>query len=124
MQLLVYFAQNAGKDLPKEEILKTVWGEGVFSEEVLTVAVSSLRKALGDDSRAPKYIKTIPRFGYRMLVSPVSFPASTNPPQAASQSSTLKILEWLETRVGLRFLIVAIIIILFLIMLMTKKHFH
>jgi DNA-binding winged helix-turn-helix (wHTH) protein len=47
MQLLVYFAGNAGKDLPKEDILKTVWGEGVFSEEVLTVAVSTLRKALG-----------------------------------------------------------------------------
>ena len=124
MQLLVYFARHADKDLPKEEILKTVWGEGVFSEEVLTVAVSTLRKALGDDSRAPKYIKTLPRFGYRMLVSPTSLPSSANPPQPARPSATLEILEWLEARVGLRFLIVAVIIILFLIVLMTKKHLH
>jgi DNA-binding winged helix-turn-helix (wHTH) protein len=69
MQLLVHFAQNPGKDLSKEEILRAVWGEGVFSEEALTVAVSSLRKALGDDSRSPKYIKTLPRHGYRMLIA-------------------------------------------------------
>ncbi|MCI0698930.1 winged helix-turn-helix domain-containing protein [candidate division KSB1 bacterium] len=80
MQLLVYFAQNPDKDLSKEEILKAVWGEGVFSEEVLTVAVSSLRKSLGDDSRSPKYVKTIPRYGYRLLMSPAALPASAGDP--------------------------------------------
>jgi hypothetical protein len=59
-----------------------------------------------------------------MLVSPTSTPTSTNPPQSVRPSAALEILEWLEARVGLRFLIVAIIIILFLIVLMTKKHFH
>jgi DNA-binding winged helix-turn-helix (wHTH) protein len=96
----------------------------VFSEEVLTVAVSSLRKALGDDSRAPRYIKTIPRFGYRMLVSPTSVPTPTSLSQPARQSAVPELLEWLEARVGLRFLIVAIIIILFLIVLLNKKHLH
>lgn len=33
-------------------------------------------------------------------------------------------LEFLEARIGLRFLIVAIIVILFLIVLLTKKHIH
>ena len=124
MQLLVYLAQNAGKDLSKEEILRAVWGEGVFSEEVLTVAVSSLRKALGDDSRAPKYIKTLPRFGYRMLAPPAS-PATLTPYSFPNhQSKFLALLEFLETRVGLRFLIVAAIIVLFLIVLLTRRHLH
>ena len=124
MQLLVYLAQNAGKDLSKEEILRTVWGEGVFSEEVLTVAVSSLRKALGDDSRTPKYIKTLPRFGYCMLAPPASPTTSTFFPIPTPQSKFLAVLEFLETRVGLRFLIVAGIIVLFLIVLLTRKHLH
>jgi DNA-binding winged helix-turn-helix (wHTH) protein len=124
MQLLVYFAQNPDKDLAKEEILKAVWGEGVFSEEVLTVAVSSLRKSLGDDSRSPKYIKTIPRYGYRMLMSPTALPASTGDPTPKSKSAFIEMLEFLEARIGLRFLIVAIIVILFLIVLLTKKHLH
>ncbi len=124
MQLLVYLVQNAGSDLSKENILRAVWGEGVFTEEVLTVAVSSLRKALGDNSRTPNYIKTLPRFGYRMLTPPISL--MSTPPNASPipQSKFLTVLEFLESRIGLRFLIVAAIIVLFLIVLLTKKHLH
>src|SRR5262245_27054585 len=114
MQLLVYFAQNAGQDLSKEQIMRAVWGEGVFSEEVLTVAVSSLRKALGDDSRSPRYLKTLPRHGYRMLIAP------------SLVSNVEKKENWfniIDERIGWRFLIVALIVILFLIVLLTKKHF-
>jgi len=119
MQLLLYFTQNACKDLAKEEIIRAVWGEGVFSEEVLTVAVSSLRKALRDDSRAPRYLKTLPRFGYRMLVEPSFAPPSS--PQSQNKKS---LLEFLDERVGLRFLIISAIVILFLLILLTKRHLH
>jgi len=124
MQLLVYLAQNAGKDLSKEDILRAVWGEGVFSEEVLTVAISNLRKAPGDNPRAPQYIKTLPRLGYRMLTPAIS-PATPSPRSFPTrQSKFLAVLEFLETRIGLRFLIVAGIIVLFLIVLLTKRHLH
>ncbi len=116
MQLLLFLAENAGRDLTKEEILKAVWGEGVFTDEVLTVAVSSLRKALGDDSRAPKYVKTIPRVGYRMLVQPDEVPAR--------RVGKRRFLEFLDERIGLRFLIVSFIVILFLVVMLTKRHAH
>jgi len=32
----------------------------VFNEEVLTVAVSTLRKALDDNPQGPEYLKTLP----------------------------------------------------------------
>ncbi len=124
MQLLVYLVQNAGSDLSKENILRAVWGEGVFTEEVLTVAVSSLRKALGDNSRTPNYIKTLPRFGYRMLTPPISLMPTLLNSSPIPQSKFLTVLEFLESRIGLRFLIVAAIIVLFLIVLLTKKHLH
>ncbi len=91
-----------------------MWGEGVFSEEVLTVAVSNLRHALRDDARAPKFLKTIPRFGYCML-------AAEAPASAREQRKSF--LEILDDRVGLRFLLVAFIVILFLIVLLTRRHF-
>ena len=116
---MVYFTQNPNKNLTKDEIIKAVWGDGFFSEEVLTVAVSTLRKALGDNPQNPKYIKTIPRFGYRML-------------SAASSPSTKKtkknLLKFLEEKIGLRFLIVSFIAILFLVvslvMFLADKHRH
>lgn len=120
MQLLQYFAENAGKDLAKDEIIRAVWGEGVFSEEVLTVAVSSLRKALGDDSRAPRFLKTLPRLGYRMLIAPTFMPEIAPTPVATKKS----LLEFLDERVGLRFLVVAALVALFLLVLLTRKHFH
>lgn len=115
MQLLVFFAENSGRDLSKDEILRAVWGEGVFTDDVLTVAVSSLRKALGDDPRSPKYIKTIPRYGYRMLMQT----------SGIKQSAKIRgLLEFLDQRIGLRFLIVAIIFVLFLLIMLTKSHLH
>lgn len=114
MQLLLYFRENAGRQLPKSEILKSVWGDEFISEEVLTVAVSSLRKALGDNPQSPTYIKTIPRFGYKMLAA--------NPKSAASKQQTT--LEFLEEKVGLRFLIISFIVILFILFLIMTRHPH
>lgn len=53
IQLLVFLAKNSDRDLAQEEILKGVWRNGVFNEEVLTVAVSTLRKALDDNPQRP-----------------------------------------------------------------------
>ena len=114
MKLLVFLSHNAGRDLSKDEILQAVWGEGVHSEEVLTVAISSLRKILGDNARRPRFIKTLPRHGYRMLI------AAAEP----TSSSPRSLIEFLDERVGIRFLIISFIIILFLLVLLTKKHLH
>ncbi|HVG06491.1 MAG TPA: winged helix-turn-helix domain-containing protein [Thermoanaerobaculia bacterium] len=67
MDVLVYLAAEAGRVVSKEELLAAVWG-GVFVEEgALTQAIHSLRKALGDDARQPRYVKTISRRGYLLV---------------------------------------------------------
>ncbi|WP_039917799.1 winged helix-turn-helix domain-containing protein [Cellvibrio mixtus] len=65
--LLVYLIENQGEVLGKEQILKTIWQGKVVNEDSLAVAISHLRKALGDNSRAPHYIKTIPGVGYQFI---------------------------------------------------------
>ncbi|HWN43928.1 MAG TPA: winged helix-turn-helix domain-containing protein [Thermoanaerobaculia bacterium] len=70
MDVLAYLAAESGRVVSKDELLTAVW-DGAFVEEgVLAQAVHSLRKALGDDARQPRYIQTIPKRGYR-LVAPV-----------------------------------------------------
>lgn len=71
MAVLVYMAARAGESVPKEQIIASVWEEKFISDEVLTVAVHELRKALGDEARNPRFIKTIPKVGYK-LISPVT----------------------------------------------------
>lgn len=70
MDVLVRLAEKPGGVLSKEELLSSVWRGTFVSEDVLTRAVSQLRKMLEDDARQPRFIETVSRKGYR-LVMPV-----------------------------------------------------
>ena len=59
--LLVYMAANAGRLLPKSELLTAVWPDAFVEESNLTQNVFLLRKALGADSP----ILTVPGRGYQ-----------------------------------------------------------
>jgi len=67
--LLVYLLQHRHQILTKGDILRTLWQGKVVNEDSLAVAISLLRKALDDNPRTPKYIKTIPGVGYQFIWS-------------------------------------------------------
>jgi DNA-binding response OmpR family regulator len=49
------------------QLLEQVWGEGWFGDEhVVDVHIANLRGKLGDDPRAPRYVRTVRGVGYRM----------------------------------------------------------
>lgn len=65
--LLVELISRAGHLVTKGELLQSIW-PGVFVDEaILTVHVAALRKAFGDTRRAPVYIETVSRSGYRFV---------------------------------------------------------
>lgn len=78
MEVLLCLAARAGEVVSREELLARVWPGVVVGDEVLTQAVIKLRKALGDDARAPTMVETISKRGYRLLV-PVTHPATLPP---------------------------------------------
>ena len=61
--LLVVLVENRGQMLDKDELLAAVWPDAAVEENNLTVSVSALRKALGDD----QYIENVMRRGYRFV---------------------------------------------------------
>jgi DNA-binding winged helix-turn-helix (wHTH) protein/Tol biopolymer transport system component len=69
MQVLVRLAETPGEVVRKEELIRSVWAETFVTDDVLTRSISELRKALEDDARQPRFIETIPRSGYRLLVT-------------------------------------------------------
>ncbi|MGI8706563.1 MAG: winged helix-turn-helix domain-containing protein [Sphingomicrobium sp.] len=69
MQLLTYFAARPGEIISKEELREQVWGTNVVDEAVHR-AISLLRSALGDTPRQSTIIETVPRHGYRLLITP------------------------------------------------------
>ena len=48
-----------------------MWPDAVVEEGILTVHISALRKAFGDDKRSGGYIETVSRAGYR-FIAPVT----------------------------------------------------
>jgi TolB-like protein/tetratricopeptide (TPR) repeat protein len=72
MQVLVCLAENAGQMVAKERLMQTVWPDTFVTDDVLTRAISELRRVLGDAAREPHVIQTIPKSGYRLMI-PVSF---------------------------------------------------
>ena len=70
MDVLVCLAESAGEVVSKNALIDHVWEGSFISEGTLTNSVAELRGALGDNARNPRYIETIPKRGYR-LVMPV-----------------------------------------------------
>ncbi len=48
----------------RREILDTLWPDVVVSDGSIAVLVNELRRALGDDARSPRWLRTVPSFGY------------------------------------------------------------
>jgi DNA-binding response OmpR family regulator len=49
------------------QLLERVWGPNWFGDDhVVDVHVSKLRQKLGDDARAPRYLRTVRGIGYRL----------------------------------------------------------
>jgi len=77
MDVLACLAAEPGAVVSKEDLLEIGWGGAFVEEGALAQAIHSLRKALGDDARQPRFIQTIPKRGYRLVASVV--PEVTEP---------------------------------------------
>ena len=70
MQVLVCLAERPGDVVSKEELIRRVWADSFVTDDVLTRAVSELRRILSDDAKRPHIIETVSKNGYR-LIAPV-----------------------------------------------------
>jgi eukaryotic-like serine/threonine-protein kinase len=89
-RLLVALLENSGELISREELRTSLWPDNTFVDfdGSLRVAVGKLREALDDNADNPRYIETIPKRGYRFLVSEVrrvdvahQAARETNPPR-------------------------------------------
>ena len=64
--LLAFLEKSSGRALTRDEILRSVWGHGVFvTSRSVDRCITTLRKKVEPDSGEPTFIKTIPQIGYR-----------------------------------------------------------
>src|SRR5581483_3934798 len=65
--LLLYLLENRQRLISKEELIENFWQDTAVTDNALVQCIADIRKALGDDSRNPRFIKTIPKVGYRFI---------------------------------------------------------
>jgi TolB-like protein/DNA-binding winged helix-turn-helix (wHTH) protein len=92
MRLLLSLADRDGRVVSVQALLDEVWSDVVVTSDSVYQAIAALRRTLGDDSREPRYIATLPRRGYRLVatVGPSTEPesASNMPPQPTPMADT------------------------------------
>jgi DNA-binding winged helix-turn-helix (wHTH) protein len=69
--------ERPGEIVTREELRRRLWSSDTFVdfEVALNSAVSRLRDALGDSTESPRFIETVPKRGYRLVVSIPERPA-------------------------------------------------
>ena len=67
--LLALLVAARPRAIAKAEIHDHLWPGTFVTESNLTTLVTELRAALGDNARSPRYLKTVPRFGYAFCAS-------------------------------------------------------
>ena len=66
-EVLCLLAREAGRVVTRERLIEDVWDTTWFgSTKTLDVHVSALRRKLGDDSAAPRFIHTVRGVGFRL----------------------------------------------------------
>jgi adenylate cyclase len=108
MDVLMHLASRPGEVMSVEELMATVWKGVVVSDGSVYLAISQLRQALGNAPSGVSYIETVPKRGYRLVVSfepiatePVAVPTSPTsrrswkiPALAAAGVAALLTLVW------------------------------
>lgn len=84
LAVLRLFAQAQGKVLSREYLLTHVWTDTEPTDDVLTQAITQLRKAFAALDASQAYIETIARSGYRMLLEVRYEPGDDTPANAAA----------------------------------------
>jgi TolB-like protein/DNA-binding winged helix-turn-helix (wHTH) protein/Tfp pilus assembly protein PilF len=83
-QVLAVLLERPGEVVTREELHAKLWSSDTFVDfdHGLNNAVARIREVLGDSSDTPRYVETIPRYGYR-FIAPLS-DASSDAPSAES----------------------------------------
>ena len=84
--VLLALGQHTGDVVSKQTLFRTVWKDRVVSDAALTSCIQELREALHDEARKPRYIETLHRRGYRLLVSLAPVAPRSEAPVAAPRA--------------------------------------
>ncbi len=114
IRVLIHLLRNRDRVVTKEELVGAVWEGATITDNAVTRVVAQLRRELGDDSRSPRYIETVPTLGYRFVAAarevdggPPAAPPESNPPVADVRPPAGKRPSWVLSAMAVAILVLA-----------------
>lgn len=97
--MLKYLVERAGRLVTHEELLKALWPDSFVQPDVLKSHILDIRQVLGDDAKAPRFIETQPRRGYRFIAS-IKNGGATEPGPRAWPVASIAVLPFANLGTG------------------------
>jgi DNA-binding winged helix-turn-helix (wHTH) protein len=69
--LLVFLIERRSQAVHRREIFEHIWSDVIVSDSALSQAIRTIRRVLDDDSRDPRFVRTVSRHGYRFVFGEV-----------------------------------------------------
>jgi DNA-binding winged helix-turn-helix (wHTH) protein len=69
--LLVFLVERRHEAVHRRDIFDRVWTDAIVSDSALSQAIRTIRRALDDDPKEPRFIRTVSRHGYRFVFTDV-----------------------------------------------------
>jgi len=88
--LLALMVKRPGHLFTKQEIFEALWANTAVTDHALTRVVAQLRRVIGDDAGAARYLETVPTRGYRWIKSVEDAPLVPVPLAAGQEAPTLE----------------------------------
>ena len=65
--MLLFLVEQRHRVVSKEELFERLWPGTTVVDATLMGCIQEIRRALADDARTPRFIKTLPKLGYRFM---------------------------------------------------------
>ncbi|MEJ2634464.1 MAG: winged helix-turn-helix domain-containing protein [Calditrichia bacterium] len=70
--VLAFLAGRPQQLISRDQLFREIWQGLIVTDSALSQCIKDIRKALGDDAKNPRYIKTFPKKGFMFLKTPIS----------------------------------------------------
>ena len=93
---LLLLVREQGRMVGKQRFFDEVWAGSVVTDAALTQCIKEIRRQLGDDANAPRFVRTVPGRGYCFIaeVRDEAVPMSTSPVAPVAVASPVRAPGW------------------------------
>jgi len=95
---LVLLCGSPGELISKDKFHDDVWAGIPVTDDALTQCIRTLRRQLGDNAARPRFIETVPKYGYRFIGSISEDASITGPGDSSPETMDISIRDQLERR--------------------------